>query len=81
MVLPGQGRYHNPVLKTIDNWEDGYKGGKEYKGFSSDVITDFSIEWMKNIDKDKPFFLMTHFKATHEPFDYRKDLKTCMQMS
>ncbi|MDN5216838.1 sulfatase [Fulvivirgaceae bacterium BMA12] len=76
MVLPGQGRYHNPILKTIDNWEDGYKGGKEYEGFSSDVITDFSIEWMKNANKDKPFFLMTHFKATHEPFDYPERFKS-----
>lgn len=74
MVLPGQGRYHNPILKTIDNWEDGYKGGKEYKGFSADVITDFSIEWLKNAKKDKPFFLMTQFKATHEPFDYPERL-------
>jgi arylsulfatase A-like enzyme len=29
MVLPGQRRYQNPILKTIDNWEDGNKGGKE----------------------------------------------------
>ena len=70
MVLPGQGVYHNPVLKTKDNWEDNYGGGKEYKGFSSDVIANFSIEWLEQRDKEKPFFLMTHFKATHEPFDY-----------
>ncbi|MDN5204577.1 sulfatase [Fulvivirgaceae bacterium BMA10] len=75
MVLPGQGRYHDPILKTKENWEDGYKGGKEYKGFSADVIADFSIDWLKNADKDKPFFLMTHFKATHEPFDYPERLK------
>ena len=32
---------------------------------------------VEKIDDDKPFFLMTHFKATHEPFDYperNKDL-------
>ncbi len=74
MVLPGQGRYHDPILKTKENWQDGYKGGKEYKGFSADVITDFSIEWMKKADKKKPFLLMTHFKATHEPFDYPERL-------
>ena len=33
IVLPGQGRYHNPILKTADNWEDRNKGGKEYSGF------------------------------------------------
>lgn len=69
-VLPGQGRYWNPVLKTKDNWEDGYGGGKEYKGFSTDVIADLSIDWMKNRNKDKPFMMLCHFKATHEPFDF-----------
>ena len=61
MVLPGQGRYHNPILKTKENWEDQYGGGKEYKGFSTDVITDFSLDWLKNRDSSKPFFLMTFF--------------------
>lgn len=66
-VLPGQGRYHDPILKTSENWEDG---GTVYEGFSADVIGDLSIEWLKQRPKEEPFFLMTHFKATHEPFDY-----------
>lgn len=66
-VLPGQGRYHNPILRTSENWE---KGGKTYEGFSSDVIGDLSINWLKQRSAEEPFFLMTHFKATHEPFDY-----------
>ena len=70
MVLPGQGRYHDPILKTADNWEDHYKGGREYKGFSADVITDYTIDWLKNRNQEKPFMMMCHFKATHEPFDY-----------
>jgi arylsulfatase A-like enzyme len=69
-ILPGQGRYHNPILKNNDNWEYGNKGGKEYKGFSADVIMDESLKWLDQRDKEKPFMLMTHFKATHEPFDY-----------
>ena len=69
-VLPGQGRYNNPVLKDSTNWKDGNKGGKAYQGFSSDVIMDQSLKWLDQRDKDKPFMLMTHFKATHEPFDY-----------
>ena len=69
-VLPGQGRYNNPLLKDIHNWEDGNQGGKVYEGFSSDVIMDESIKWLDRRDKGKPFMLMTHFKATHEPFDY-----------
>ena len=76
-VLPGQGLYNDPYFKTKDNWEDGYKGGIQETGFSADIIGDSSIEWLKKIDGKKPFFLMTHFKATHEPFDYperNKDL-------
>ena len=69
-VLPGQGKYNNPLFKTKENWEDGYKGGVEESGFSADIIGDSSIDWLNKRDPNKPFFLMTHFKATHEPFDY-----------
>lgn len=75
-VLPGQGRYHNPILKTKENWQDHGKGGKAYEGFSADVIGDLSIDWLKNRKSDQPFFLMTQFKATHEPFDYPARHKT-----
>ena len=71
-VLPGQGKYNNPVFKTKENWEDGHKGGTQESGFSADIIGDSSIEWLKKRKSKKPFFLMTHFKATHEPFDYPK---------
>ena len=27
-VLPGQGVYNNPVLKSTENWKEGYEGGK-----------------------------------------------------
>ncbi|MBI9060708.1 MAG: sulfatase [Marinilabiliaceae bacterium] len=76
-VLPGQGVYWDPVLKTRENWKDHHGGGKAYSGFSTDVIADMSIDWMKNRDDSKPFMMMCHFKATHEPFDYpdrHKDL-------
>lgn len=66
-VLPGQGRYHDPILKNKENWE---AGGIVHEGFSADVIGDLSIDWLKSRTSDEPFFLMTHFKATHEPFDY-----------
>ena len=74
-ILPGQGRYNNPILKNKDNWGFGNKGGKEYKGFSSDVIMEESLKWLDKRDKKKPFMLMTHFKATHEPFDYPERFK------
>ena len=78
-ILPGQGRYHNPILKNDDNWEYGNKGGKEFKGFSADVIMDESLKWLDQRDKEKPFMLMTHFKATHEPFDYPERFKNLFE--
>lgn len=71
-VLPGQGRYWNPILKSEDNWSDGYDSstGQEYKGFSTDVITDLTIDHLEKRDKKKPFLMFCNFKATHEPFDY-----------
>ncbi len=74
-VLPGQGSYWDPVLKTRDNWQDGGKGGKSYKGFSTDVIAGMTIDWIDKRDKTKPFLAMCHFKATHEPFDYPERFK------
>ena len=69
-VLPGQGVYNNPVLKSTENWKEGYEGGKVYEGFSTDVITDLTINWLKERNQNKPFMMLTHFKATHEPFYY-----------
>jgi len=45
--------------------------GKQYKGHSSDVITDITLDWLQNKrDKSKPFFLMHQFKAPHDDFQY-----------
>lgn len=79
MVLPGQGAYRDPVLQTKQDWKDNEKGGKAYKGFSTDVITDQSIAWLKNLDADRPFYLSVHFKATHEPFDYAERYKDLLE--
>ncbi len=71
-VLPGQGRYWNPVMKNKAQWQDGRESelGQVYKGFSTDVITNQTIEYLKQRVKDRPFLMFCHFKATHEPFDY-----------
>ena len=62
-ILPGQGRYHDPVFIEM-----GQK--KNYKGeYVSDLIADFSIAFMEKSPKDKPFFLMCHNKAPHRPWE------------
>ena len=66
-VLHGQGRYHNPIL-----WEKGQDWAGEgtvHEGHSTDIITDQALNWLSDQRApDQPFFLMTHFKATHGPF-------------
>lgn len=72
-VLPGQGKYHDPVLKEKgEPWKDGNNGGKEYKGYCTDVITDISLDWLSNRDRSRPFFLMCHHKAPHGLWEYAK---------
>ena len=61
-VLPGQGSYYDPVMIEED-------GRKQHEGYATDIITDFSLEWLQNRDKDQPFFLMCHHKAPHRPWD------------
>ena len=58
-VLPGQGQYENPKFVTE-------KGRTQYKGHSTDIITDRALRWLKtNRDKSKPFMMMVHYKAPH----------------
>jgi arylsulfatase A-like enzyme len=61
-VLPGQGLYHDPAFLTPT-------GRVVIKGYASDVITDQSLDFLKNRPMDKPFFLMSHHKAPHRPWE------------
>lgn len=57
-ILPGQGAYFDPVM--IENGER-----KKLSGYTTDIITDLSMNFVKNRPQDKPFFLMYHHKAPH----------------
>ena len=57
-ILPGQGSYYNP-----DFIEMGIK--KIYEGYVTDLITDFTIDWLNKRDTTKPFCLLMHHKAPH----------------
>ena len=68
-VLPGQGKYFNPEFRVRGD-EPWPKNTVETEGHSSDVITDISLDWLKNArDQNKPFFLMHHYKAPHDDFE------------
>jgi len=60
-ILPGQGAYHDPILIEMGQ-------RKKHTGYATDIITDFSLEFIKNRSKDRPFFLMYHHKAPHRPW-------------
>jgi arylsulfatase A-like enzyme len=69
-VLPGQGKYFDPTFRVIGKrpWSQNTisKDGQH----SSDAITDISLDWLKNEwDRERPFFLMHHFKAPHDMFE------------
>ncbi|MBK1792749.1 sulfatase family protein [Persicirhabdus sediminis] len=55
----GQGRYYQPLFINHDGQE------VQETGYSTDLITDYSIEWMENRDKTKPFLMMCQYKAPH----------------
>jgi uncharacterized sulfatase len=68
-VLPGQGKYFDPQFRVQGEkpWPENVM---ETQGHSSDVITDITLGWLKNIrDPNKPFFLMHHYKAPHDDFE------------
>ncbi len=57
-ILPGQGIYYNPQM---------IRHGEKIKhsGYVTDIITDLSVDWLKQRDKSKPFLLMCQHKAPH----------------
>jgi len=57
-ILPGQGDYYDPMM--IENGVE-----KQHKGYVTDLITDFAIDWLDSRDSKNPFFLMVHHKAPH----------------
>ncbi|MET0556807.1 MAG: sulfatase [Vicinamibacteria bacterium] len=62
-ILPGQGVYFDPEFYTAT-------GEKTYTGrYATDVITDLSLQFLRERPRDRPFFLMMHHKAPHRPWE------------
>ena len=79
-VGPGQGKYYDPVFISSDDdvkyTSRGHRGLKATRGYYTDLITDFALDWLENRDASKPFFLMLHHKAPHgkwEPAPRHRD--------
>jgi arylsulfatase A-like enzyme len=57
-VLPGQGLYYNPDF--IEMGEP-----RKYTGYVTDLTTDFALQWLDTIDRQRPFMLVLQHKAPH----------------
>ncbi|MEQ9307454.1 MAG: sulfatase [Marinoscillum sp.] len=67
MILPGQGYYLNPDFNTSN-------GDTTIMGYVTDVITDLTLNWLKEKrDPEKPFMMMYMHKAPHRPWWPRAD--------
>ena len=62
-VLIGQGPYYNPPMKTAQGDDPSQVIKRE--GYTTDVITDLTLDWLQQRSEDQPFFLMYQHKAPH----------------
>ncbi len=61
-VLPGQGLYHNPEMIEM-----GVR--RVYDGYVTDIITDMSLDWLRDRDRSRPFCLLAHHKWPQRPWE------------
>jgi len=61
-ILPGQGIYYNPPMIC-----DGKQ--VSHAGYVTEIITDLSLDWLKNRDTNKPFMLLCWQKAPHREWE------------
>jgi N-acetylglucosamine-6-sulfatase len=57
----GQGTYFDPELNI-----NGSR--KSFKGYTTDILADQALEWLKTRTDEDPFLLYLSFKAVHYPF-------------
>ncbi|GMN10417.1 hypothetical protein MTsPCn9_31170 [Croceitalea sp. MTPC9] len=66
-ILPGQGNYINPKFITKN-------GDTIVKGYVTDIVTDFALNWLKEeSNTQEPFMMMYLHKAPHRPWWPRAD--------
>ena len=70
-ALPGQGEYFAPTF--IESQPAGSRSNGEVtvkrEGYVTDLVTDFALDWLKQRDRSRPFFLCVHHKAPHHPWE------------
>lgn len=73
-VLPVQGRYQDPQFHV-----SGVDSLVTFPGWSTDVITQMTVDFLENRNTEQPFFVMTHYKTTHDPWSSRPPYDTLWQ--
>lgn len=61
-VLRGQGLYHDPVFISP-------RGEGVIEGYVTDIITDLTLDWIRDRNPDKPFAVLVHHKAPHSGWE------------
>lgn len=72
-IFYDQGTYRDPLfIHSTDKWPGSNRNfGEMTPGFSTDIVADKAIDWIKGQQgSGEPFLMCCHFKATHEPYDY-----------
>jgi arylsulfatase A-like enzyme len=73
-VLQVQGRYQDPQFV-----EKGVDSMVTRSGWSTDVITDLTTDYLKKRNPEKPFYVMCQYKTTHDPWASRPPHDTLWQ--
>lgn len=70
-LMVDHGRFYDcPMNRIGQAWGNrGEAGATAREGYLTDVITDASLAWLEQRDKERPFCLMIHHKAPHSPHD------------
>lgn len=59
----GQGVYNNPTFNI-----NGKRIKQPEGSYTTDLLTDYAVEWLNNRNKQKPFFLYLSHKGVHSEF-------------
>lgn len=66
----GQGKYYPPAT---GRWSLNVNGKHvPQKGYITDELTDYAIDWLDTLDDDQPFFLYLSHKGVHGMFEPAK---------
>lgn len=70
-IFYDQGEYRDPTfINSTEPWPGNRPIGERVSGFSTDIVAKKAIQWIKEQDRNQPFLMCCHFKATHEPYDF-----------